>query len=123
MRISDWSSDVCSSDLVYSYLPFMVLPLYANLEKMDLGLLEAAADLGCPPIKAFRVITVPLSLPGLIPGCFLVFIPTMGAFFIPDLLGGSETQMIYKTLGRQFSNNLDGPLYFPFALLLIRTLL
>src|SRR3546814_16575471 len=78
MRISDWSSDVCSSDLVYSYLPFMVLPLYANLEKMDLGLLEAAADLGCRPIKAFWVITVPLSLPGIIAGCFLVFIPAMG---------------------------------------------
>src|SRR3546814_891339 len=73
--------------LVYSYLPFMVLPLYANLEKMDLSLLEAAADLGCRPIKAFWVVTVPLSLPGIIAGCFLVFIPAVGEFVIPATIG------------------------------------
>src|SRR3546814_13337868 len=109
MRISDWSSDVCSSDL----------PLYANLEKMDLGLLEAAADLGCRPIKAFWVITVPLSLPWIIAGCFLVFIPAMGEFVIPDLPGGSETLMIGKTLWSEFFNNRDWPLSSAVAVLLL----
>ena len=80
--------------IVYSYLPFMVLPLYAALEKMDESLLEAAADLGCPPLRAFWKITFPLSLPGVIAGCFLVFIPAIGEFVIPDLLGGSDTLMI-----------------------------
>lgn len=74
--------------IVYSYLPFMVLPLYAVLEKMDLSLLEAAADLGCRPIKAFFTITLPLSLPGIVAGSLLVFIPAVGEFVIPDLLGG-----------------------------------
>src|SRR3546814_7248579 len=96
----------------------MVLPLYANLEKMDLSLLEAAADLGCRPIKAFWVITVPLSLPGIIAGCFLVFIPAMGEFVIPDLLGGSETLMIGKTLWSEFFNNRDWPLSSAVAVLL-----
>src|SRR5690606_25974776 len=80
--------------IVYSYLPFLVLPLYATLEKLDETLLEAASDLGCPPWQAFWKITVPLSLPGVIAGCFLVFIPAVGEFVIPDLLGGSETLMI-----------------------------
>src|SRR3546814_20260369 len=75
--------------IVYSYLPFMVLPLYANLEKMDLSLLEAAADLGCRPITAFWVVTVPLSLPGFLARCFLVFLPPFGEFFIPPLPGRS----------------------------------
>ena len=108
--------------IVYSYLPFMVLPLYANLEKMDLSLLEAAADLGCRPIKAFWVITVPLSLPGIIAGCFLVFIPAMGEFVIPDLLGGSETLMIGKTLWSEFFNNRDWPLSSAVAVLLLLVL-
>ena len=108
--------------IVYSYLPFMVLPLYANLEKMDLSLLEAAADLGCRPIKAFWVITVPLSLPGIIAGCFLVFIPAVGEFVIPDLLGGSETLMIGKTLWSEFFNNRDWPLSSAVAVLLLLVL-
>jgi putrescine transport system permease protein len=108
--------------IVYSYLPFMVLPLYANLEKMDLTLLEAAADLGCRPIKAFWVVTVPLSLSGIIAGCFLVFIPAVGEFVIPDLLGGSETLMIGKTLWSEFFNNRDWPLSSAVAVLLLLVL-
>ena len=108
--------------IVYSYLPFMVLPLYANLEKMDLSLLEAAADLGCRPVKAFWVITVPLSLSGIIAGCFLVFIPAVGEFVIPDLLGGSETLMIGKTLWSEFFNNRDWPLSSAVAVLLLLVL-
>ena len=108
--------------IVYSYLPFMVLPLYANLEKMDLSLLEAAADLGCRPIKAFWVVTVPLSLPGIIAGCFLVFIPAVGEFVIPDLLGGSETLMIGKTLWSEFFNNRDWPLSSAVAVILLLVL-
>ena len=108
--------------IVYSYLPFMVLPLYANLEKMDLSLLEAAADLGCRPIRAFWVVTVPLSLPGIIAGCFLVFIPAVGEFVIPDLLGGSETLMIGKTLWSEFFNNRDWPLSSAVAVLLLLVL-
>lgn len=108
--------------IVYSYLPFMVLPLYANLEKMDLSLLEAAADLGCRPIKAFWVITVPLSLAGIIAGSFLVFIPAMGEFVIPDLLGGSETLMIGKTLWSEFFNNRDWPLSSAVAVILLLVL-
>ena len=76
--------------IVYSYLPFMVLPLYAALEKMDETLLEAAADLGCPRWKAFWLVTVPLSLPGVVAGALLCFIPIVGEFVIPDLLGGSR---------------------------------
>src|SRR6478609_6820591 len=80
--------------VVYSYLPFMVLPLYAALEKMDETLLEAAADLGCPRWKSFWQVTLPLSLPGVIAGVLLCFIPIVGEFVIPDLLGGSDTLMI-----------------------------
>lgn len=105
--------------IVYSYLPFMVLPLYANLEKLDGSLLEAAADLGCRPIKAFWTITVPLSLPGIIAGSFLVFIPAVGEFVIPDLLGGSDTLMIGKTLWVEFFNNRDWPLASAVAVLLL----
>lgn len=105
--------------IVYSYLPFMILPLYANLEKMDLSLLEAASDLGCPPIKAFWQITFPLSLPGVIAGSFLVFIPAVGEFVIPDLLGGSETLMIGKTLWAEFFNNRDWPLSSAVAVILL----
>ena len=76
--------------IVYSYLPFMILPLYANLEKIDMNLLEAASDLGCRPIKTFWTVTIPLSLPGILAGCFLVFIPVVGEFVIPDLLGGTK---------------------------------
>ena len=105
--------------IVYSYLPFMILPLYANLEKLDGSLLEAAADLGCKPFKAFWSITIPLSLPGIIAGCFLVFIPAVGEFVIPDLLGGSDTLMIGKTLWVEFFNNRDWPLASAVAVLLL----
>lgn len=109
--------------IVYSYLPFMVLPLYTNLEKIDHSLLEAAADLGCKPIKAFWNITVPLSIPGIVAGCFLVFIPAVGEFVIPDLLGGSDTLMIGKTLWVEFFNNRDWPLASAVAVLLLLILI
>lgn len=95
--------------IVYSYLPYMILPLYATLEKMDLTLLEAAADLGCPPFRAFLRITLPLSLPGIIAGTLLVFIPAVGEFVIPDLLGGPDTLMIGKVMWSEFFDNRDWP--------------
>jgi putrescine transport system permease protein len=95
--------------IVYSYLPYMVLPLYATLEKMDLTLLEAASDLGCPPFRAFLRITLPLSLPGIIAGTSLVFIPALGEFVIPDLLGGPDTLMIGKVMWAEFFDNRDWP--------------
>lgn len=109
--------------IVYSYLPFMILPLYANLEKLDASLLEAASDLGCKPIKAFWSITIPLSIPGIVAGCFLVFIPAVGEFVIPDLLGGSDTLMIGKTLWVEFFNNRDWPLASAVAVLLLLILI
>ena len=109
--------------IVYSYLPFMVLPLYASLEKIDGRLLEAAEDLGCPPWKAFWQVTFPLSIPGVIAGCFLVFIPAVGEFVIPDLLGGSDTLMIGKTLWSEFFNNRDWPLSSAVAVLLLLVLI
>jgi putrescine transport system permease protein len=105
--------------IVYSYLPFMILPLYASLEKMDHSLLEAASDLGCPPLKAFWKITFPLSMPAVIAGCFLVFIPAVGEFVIPDLLGGSSTLMIGKTLWAEFFNNRNWPLASGVAVILL----
>ncbi len=108
--------------IVYSYLPFMVLPLYAALERMDESLLEAAADLGCPPVRAFWKITFPLAVPGIIAGCFLVFIPVTGEFVIPDLLGGSDTQMIGKTLWGEFFSNRDWPLASAVAVILLLSL-
>jgi putrescine transport system permease protein len=108
--------------IVYSYLPFMILPLYATLEKLDETLLEAAADLGCPPIQAFWKITFPLSLPGVVAGCFLVFIPAVGEFVIPDLLGGSDTLMIGKTLWAEFFSNRDWPVASAVAVVLLAIL-
>ena len=105
--------------IVYSYLPFMILPLYSSLEKMDHSLLEAASDLGCPPLQAFWKITFPLSVPGVVAGCFLVFIPAVGEFVIPDLLGGSSTLMIGKTLWAEFFNNRDWPLASGVAVILL----
>lgn len=105
--------------IVYSYLPFLVLPLYASLERMDESLLEAAADLGCTPIKAFWTVTFPISMPGVIAGCFLVFIPAVGEFVIPDLLGGSETLMIGRTLWVEFFNNRDWPVASAVAVVLL----
>lgn len=108
--------------IVYSYLPFLVLPLYASLEKMDESLLEAAQDLGCPAWLAFWKITLPLSIPGIIAGCFLVFIPAVGEFVIPDLLGGSDTLMIGKTLWVEFFNNRDWPVASAVAVILLMIL-
>ena len=105
--------------IVYAYLPFMVLPLYATLEKLDTGLLEAAADLGATPLKAFLTVTLPLSLPGIVAGCLLVFIPSVGEFVIPDLLGGTQTLMIGKVLWDEFFTNADWPLASAVAISLL----
>jgi putrescine transport system permease protein len=105
--------------IVYSYFPFMVLPLYAALEKLDDTLLEAAADLGAPPWKAFFKVTVPLSLPGIVAGTLLCFIPVMGEFVIPDLLGSSATAMIGQTLWMEFFANRDWPVASALAAVLL----
>ncbi|MBV6486156.1 MAG: Putrescine transport system permease protein PotH [Pseudorhodoplanes sp.] len=109
--------------IVYSYLPFMVLPLYAVLEKMDESLLEAAADLGCPRWKAFWLVTVPLALPGIAAGSLLCFIPIVGEFVIPDLLGSSQTIMIGQTLWTEFFGNKDWPVASALAMLLLCVLI
>ena len=109
--------------IVYSYLPFMVLPLYASLEKMDETLLEAATDLGCPWWKAFWLVTVPLSLPGIVAGALLCFIPIDGEFVIPDLLGGSGATMIGQTLWTEFFSNKDWPVASALAVVLLAVLL
>ncbi len=105
--------------IVYSYLPFMIMPLYANLEKMDLTLLEAAADLGCKPWQGFLKITVPLSKHGIIAGCLLVFIPAVGEFVIPSLLGDPGMLMIGKVLWTEFFNNRDWPVASAVAIALL----
>jgi putrescine transport system permease protein len=109
--------------IVYSYLPFMVLPLFASLEKMDTTLLEAAADLGCPPWRAFWLVTVPLSAPGIFAGALLCFIPIAGEYVIPDLLGGSGSQMIGQTLWTEFFQNKDWPVASAVAVALLALLL
>jgi putrescine transport system permease protein len=105
--------------IVYAYLPFMVLPLYATLEKLDWSLLEAASDLGARPLAAFLTVTLPLSLPGIVAGCLLVFIPAVGEFVIPDLLGGTRTLMIGKVLWDEFFTNSDWPLASAVAICLL----
>ena len=95
--------------IVYSYLPFMILPLYSNLEKHDLTLLEAASDLGAGPVKAFMRITLPLSMPGIVAGSLLVFIPAVGEYVIPSLLGSSDQLMIARLLSDEFFLNRDWP--------------
>ncbi len=105
--------------IVYSYLPFMVLPIYATLEKMDETLLEAAADLGCPQWKAFWLVTLPIAIKGVIAGALLCFIPIVGEFVIPDLLGGSDTQMIGQTLWTEFFANRDWPAASAVAVVLL----
>lgn len=109
--------------IVYSYLPFMVLPLYASLEKLDDTLLEAAADLGCPRWKAFWLVTVPLSASGAAAGALLCFIPIAGEFVIPDLLGGSNAMMIGQTLWTEFFQNKDWPVASAIAIALLVVLL
>jgi putrescine transport system permease protein len=95
--------------IVYTYLPFMVLPLYARLTQLDASLLEAAADLGAPPWRAFLRITLPLSLPGVWAGILLVFIPAAGEYIIPELLGGPQAQLIGRVLWQEFFDNRDWP--------------
>ncbi len=109
--------------MVYSYLPFMILPLYANLSKMDLRYLEAAADLGTSPFKAFWLITVPLSKAGIIAGSMLVFIPAVGEFVIPELLGGPSTLMIGRVLWDEFFSNNDWPMASAVAIVMILLIL
>jgi putrescine transport system permease protein len=100
----------------------MILPLYANLEKMDLTLLEAAADLGCRPFQAFMKVTLPLSSPGIVAGSMLVFIPAVGEFVIPALLGGPEALMIGKVLWTEFFSNRDWPVASAVAIALLTLL-
>ena len=109
--------------IVYTYLPFMILPIYATLDKMDDSLVEAAEDLGCTTFKAFWLVTARLSLPGVIAGCFLVFIPALGEFVIPSLLGGSGTLMIGKVLWEEFFNNRDWPVASAVAIILLLILI
>ena len=105
--------------IVYTYLPFMILPIYASLERMDPSLLEAAEDLGCSRLSAFWIVTLPLARPGIIAGCFLVFIPAVGEFVIPSLLGGSGTLMIGKVLFEEFFANRDWPVASAVAVILL----
>jgi len=105
--------------MVYTYVPFMILPLYANLVKMDLTLLEAALDLGATPWQAFWRITVPLSTSGIIAGSMLVFIPCVGEFVIPELLGGPETLMIGHVLWDEFFGNNDWPMAASVAVVMV----
>jgi putrescine transport system permease protein len=109
--------------LVYSYLPFMVLPAYASFEKFDESLLEAAADLGCPRWKTFFVVTLPLAWRGLVAGALLCFVPIVGEFVVPDLLGGSEATMIGQTLWTEFFANRDWPVASAVAVVLLVLLL
>jgi putrescine transport system permease protein len=109
--------------LVYAYLPFMVLPLYAVLEKQDESLIEAARDLGCTPAQAFWRVTFPLSLPGVAAGALLCFIPMVGEFVIPDLLGGSNTLMLGRTIWTEFFADRDWPAASAVAIVLLATLI
>ncbi len=109
--------------IVYAYLPFMVLPLYARLEKLDPALLEAAADLGAKPWRTFLSVTLPLSHPGILAGCLLVFIPAVGEFVIPELLGGPDTLMIGKVLWNEFFSNRDWPMSAAATVVLLATLI
>ena len=109
--------------IVYSYLPFMILPLYANLERLNLDLLDAAADLGARRWQAFVDITLPLSMPGIVGGCLLVFIPAVGEFTIPALLGGADTLMIGRVLWDEFFSNRDWPVASAVSVVLLLLLI
>jgi putrescine transport system permease protein len=108
--------------IVYSYLPFMILPLYSNLEKHDPALLEAAVDLGCRPWRAFMHVTLPLSMPGIIAGSMLVFIPAVGEFVIPRMLGGTDSLMIGRVLWDEFFLNRNWPVASAVAVTLLLVL-
>jgi len=105
--------------IVYTYLPFMILPIYAALDRMDGSLIEAAEDLGCSRLTAFWLVTIPLSRNGIVAGSFLVFIPALGEFVIPSLLGGSGTLMIGKILWEEFFSNRDWPVASAVAVILL----
>ena len=105
--------------IVYAYLPFMVLPLYANLVKHDHRLIEAATDLGAPPWKAFLTVTLPLSKAGISAGSMLVLIPVVGEFVIPEMLGGPDTLMIGRVLWQEFFNNRDWPVASAVAIVML----
>jgi putrescine transport system permease protein len=105
--------------IVYSYFPFMVLPLYSTLEKMDDSLIEAARDLGCSALGAFWRVTLPLSIPGIVAGCLLVFIPAIGEYIVPELLGGTDSLMIGRQLVNEFEKNRDWPFASAFAVVLL----
>lgn len=109
--------------IAYAYLPFMVLPIYTNLVKLDVRLLEAASDLGCRSLTTFWTITLPLSKAGIIAGSMLVFIPAVGEFVIPELLGGPDTLMIGKVLWEEFFNNRDWPVASSLAIVMLALLL
>jgi putrescine transport system permease protein len=109
--------------IVYAYLPFMVLPIYTNLVKLDVRLLEAASDLGCRSLTTFWAITLPLSKAGILAGSMLVFIPAVGEFVIPELLGGPDTLMIGKVLWEEFFNNRDWPVASALAIVMLLLLL
>ena len=108
--------------IVYSYLPFMILPLYANMEKLDNSLIEASADLGARPIMTFLTVTLPLTVPGMVAGSLLVFIPATGEFVIPDLLGGGNVLMIGRVLYNEFNANHDWPVASAVAIILLLVL-
>jgi putrescine transport system permease protein len=108
--------------IVYSYLPFMILPLYAALARLDYATVEAALDLGCRPWQAFLRVTVPLSLPGIVAGSLLVFIPAVGEFVIPELLGGPDSIMIGRVLWNEFFANRDWPLASAVAIIMLLVL-
>ncbi len=109
--------------IVYSYLPFMILPLYAGMVRLDYRLVEAARDLGAGPLRCFTAVILPLSRPALVAGALLVFIPVTGEFVIPELLGGADTLVIGKVLWQEFFHNRDWPLAAALATLLLATLL
>ena len=109
--------------ILYSYLPFMILPLYANLERQNLDLLEAAADLGAKRWQVFLDVTLPLSKPGIIGGCLLVFIPAVGEFTIPALLGGADTLMIGRVLWDEFFVSRDWPVASAVSVVLLLLLI
>jgi len=109
--------------IVYAYLPFMILPLYATLVKMDMSLIEAASDLGSSSFNTFWKITLPLAMGGVVAGSMLVFIPAVGEFVIPELLGGPDSLMIGKVLWQEFFNNRDWPVASSLAIVMLALLI
>jgi len=109
--------------LVYAYLPFFILPLYANLVKMDLRLLDAAYDLGAKPWRAFIAVTLPLSMPGVVAGSMLVFIPAVGEYVIPEMLGGANTLMMGRVMWNEFFTNADWPMASAVTVVMVLLLL